>query len=273
MAAPRTSIPLWRMGVWAALKPIESVTIPETGAEDLVDLIGRLKRFAGGDGERGEFSASQGDILRLIRLHESAAPYWSEYPIPEDSEEADTLDLVRFVLAENAEAVAEGERQLRELGESLHGYVAHLDVIQSDPSWSPPAFTFKRRPRARARRRSTTTTESAAARWVQDPTGRHKLRYSDGSAWTAHVSDDGHPLTTVSERVLARAIPSGTRDRVVPLEKVLPPVWWRVVLPPAWVLPRWSSGFVCGGIEPFVHHVILEGYGVREDPPGDGRRE
>src|SRR5437867_2148920 len=29
------------------------------------------------------------------------------------------------------------------------------------------------------------------ADWYTDPTGRHQLRYWDGSQWTPHVSDDG----------------------------------------------------------------------------------
>ena len=29
------------------------------------------------------------------------------------------------------------------------------------------------------------------AGWQTDPFGRHELRYWDGSAWTAHVSDAG----------------------------------------------------------------------------------
>ena len=29
------------------------------------------------------------------------------------------------------------------------------------------------------------------ARWHADPTGRHELRFWDGSAWTPHVSDGG----------------------------------------------------------------------------------
>jgi hypothetical protein len=32
---------------------------------------------------------------------------------------------------------------------------------------------------------------SVPAAWSPDPTGRHQLRYWDGSAWTANVSDDG----------------------------------------------------------------------------------
>jgi hypothetical protein len=32
---------------------------------------------------------------------------------------------------------------------------------------------------------------AAPADWLPDPTGRHQLRYWDGSAWTSHVADDG----------------------------------------------------------------------------------
>ena len=34
-----------------------------------------------------------------------------------------------------------------------------------------------------------------AAAWHPDPTGRHQLRYWDGSAWTTHVSDNGVAAT------------------------------------------------------------------------------
>ena len=30
-----------------------------------------------------------------------------------------------------------------------------------------------------------------AAQWYADPSGRHELRYWDGTAWTDHVSDQG----------------------------------------------------------------------------------
>jgi hypothetical protein len=30
-----------------------------------------------------------------------------------------------------------------------------------------------------------------AANWYADPTGRHELRYHDGTGWTEHVSDNG----------------------------------------------------------------------------------
>lgn len=33
----------------------------------------------------------------------------------------------------------------------------------------------------------------APAGWLADPAGRHELRYWDGVAWTAHVSDAGTP--------------------------------------------------------------------------------
>jgi hypothetical protein len=35
------------------------------------------------------------------------------------------------------------------------------------------------------------TTSATPAEWHPDPTGRHELRYWDGSAWTAHVANDG----------------------------------------------------------------------------------
>jgi Protein of unknown function (DUF2510) len=35
------------------------------------------------------------------------------------------------------------------------------------------------------------TDQPVDAQWHPDPSGRHQLRYWDGSDWTAHVSDDG----------------------------------------------------------------------------------
>jgi hypothetical protein len=35
------------------------------------------------------------------------------------------------------------------------------------------------------------TERPVAAQWYPDPSGRHQLRYWEGSEWTAHVSDDG----------------------------------------------------------------------------------
>jgi hypothetical protein len=37
------------------------------------------------------------------------------------------------------------------------------------------------------------TCTSNPPRWAADPTGRHELRYWNGSAWTDHVSDAGAP--------------------------------------------------------------------------------
>jgi hypothetical protein len=31
----------------------------------------------------------------------------------------------------------------------------------------------------------------APAAWLQDPTGRHELRWWDGTTWSANVSDQG----------------------------------------------------------------------------------
>jgi uncharacterized protein YxjI len=50
------------------------------------------------------------------------------------------------------------------------------------------------------------------ASWHPDPTGRHELRYWDGSAWTDHVSDQG---ITGSDAVDAPAAPQASRlDRL-----------------------------------------------------------
>lgn len=35
------------------------------------------------------------------------------------------------------------------------------------------------------------TERPVAAQWYPDPSGRHQLRYWEGSEWTPHVSDDG----------------------------------------------------------------------------------
>jgi hypothetical protein len=37
--------------------------------------------------------------------------------------------------------------------------------------------------------------EQYAANWYADPTGRHQLRYHNGTAWTEHVSDNGQQST------------------------------------------------------------------------------
>lgn len=33
--------------------------------------------------------------------------------------------------------------------------------------------------------------QAQEAAWLPDPRGKHELRYWDGGAWTAHVSDEG----------------------------------------------------------------------------------
>jgi hypothetical protein len=40
-------------------------------------------------------------------------------------------------------------------------------------------------------RNARTATVQIPSSWLADPTGRHELRYWNGSAWTAHVSDAG----------------------------------------------------------------------------------
>lgn len=48
---------------------------------------------------------------------------------------------------------------------------------------------------ANAETESTPADAPAAAAWHPDPTGRHQLRYWDGTAWTAHVADHGTQST------------------------------------------------------------------------------
>jgi hypothetical protein len=43
----------------------------------------------------------------------------------------------------------------------------------------------------RARRPSATVALPATRGWQPDPTGRHALRFHDGTQWTKHVWDDG----------------------------------------------------------------------------------
>ena len=75
-----------------------------------------------------------------------------------------------------------------------------------------------------------------AAAWHPDPTGRHELRYWDGTQWSEHVSDGGvqsvSPLTPPEEPTAqssadssADSAPTGPRSR------------------PAWTAPtgRWTS--------------------------------
>jgi Bacterial PH domain/Protein of unknown function (DUF2510)/Short C-terminal domain len=50
--------------------------------------------------------------------------------------------------------------------------------------------------------------EQYAANWYADPTGRHQLRYHNGTTWTEHVSDNGQQSTNPVEApvpVAARA--------------------------------------------------------------------
>lgn len=56
------------------------------------------------------------------------------------------------------------------------------------------------------------------AAWYPDPTGRHQLRWYDGSVWTEHVSDNSvtssDPLTTGAPVTLPSATPERIADQV-----------------------------------------------------------
>lgn len=75
--------------------------------------------------------------------------------------------------------VAELERRL--------GEVVSRARIEPRPGGAPPAAV----PIAAPAQPQAPQASAPAASWVPDPTGRHQLRYWDGSAWTAHVSDNG----------------------------------------------------------------------------------
>jgi hypothetical protein len=66
----------------------------------------------------------------------------------------------------------------------------------------------------------------AAARWAEDPSGRHQYRYWDGSTWTEHTADNGVSSTdslSDSERAATSAPVSsvgGVKHPVVPPTKV-----------------------------------------------------
>ena len=50
---------------------------------------------------------------------------------------------------------------------------------------------------------------TAPASWYPDPAGRHQYRYWDGTAWTAHASDNGVVATDRSTRHSATATGTG----------------------------------------------------------------
>jgi hypothetical protein len=50
-------------------------------------------------------------------------------------------------------------------------------------------------------------TAKAPAGWHADPSGRHQLRFWDGSSWTDHVSDDGRAST---DPIVQAAVQGGT---------------------------------------------------------------
>jgi hypothetical protein len=86
------------------------------------------------------------------------------------------------------------------------------------------------------------------ARWARDPTGRHELRYWNGSEWTEHVSDAGVPSTdppVVNAPIPESATPPSaawtapTKDRS--LRAVIAqikrwPLWAKIVVPVAIVV-------------------------------------
>jgi hypothetical protein len=61
----------------------------------------------------------------------------------------------------------------------------------SSEDWSTPAVEFEPTFEVQPHATASTAVATNPARWTDDPTGRHQLRYWDGTAWTDHVSDNG----------------------------------------------------------------------------------
>lgn len=55
----------------------------------------------------------------------------------------------------------------------------------------PPSAVSAPPPPPRALEANYPAPDGGAPQWAPDPTGRHDLRYWDGSVWSDHVSDDG----------------------------------------------------------------------------------
>ncbi|MDQ3106832.1 MAG: SHOCT domain-containing protein [Actinomycetota bacterium] len=64
----------------------------------------------------------------------------------------------------------------------------------------------------------------ADAAWHGDPFGRHELRYWDGTAWTAHVSDAG--VTSTDEPV---GTPVAASAATAPVSDLAEPQWKRML--------------------------------------------
>jgi len=76
------------------------------------------------------------------------------------------------------------KKRLAALEAALGGNVVSRGKIESPRAGAPQAAIP---PAASAQ----ALVGAAPAAWSADPTGRHQLRYWDGSAWTANVSDNG----------------------------------------------------------------------------------
>jgi hypothetical protein len=108
--------------------------------------------------------------------------------------------------ARNRLAVANAELgHLRPENARLHQWIAGLGgaapaseavPAAEAPSTARPAAQPAARPAARP---ATTGGPTAPPQWSPDPSGRHQLRYWDGSAWSHHVADAGLTSTDPAE--------------------------------------------------------------------------
>ena len=109
----------------------------------------------------------------------------------------DAYDPVPWQWATGVLPVSPGPHRVRcwfRWGLFAHGGDSTLDVDVPEGALvrlsykAPTWFVFLR---GRWAHQGTTALPAPGSGWHPDPTGRHALRYWDGSAWTAHVSTNG----------------------------------------------------------------------------------
>jgi len=83
------------------------------------------------------------------------------------------------------------KKRLAALEAALGGNVVSRVKVESPGAAAQQAAAPQAMPAAMPGAAVSAQTGAAPAAWSEDPTGRHQLRYWDGSAWTGNVSDNG----------------------------------------------------------------------------------